>query len=61
MRLVDLRVRGNTISFAIRETEESSWSFTGTVSAKSLKGTVTHSLGGRETVTLPCKCGYWDC
>jgi hypothetical protein len=60
MRVVDLRVRGTTIAFDVRESEDAAWSFAGTVSAKSLKGIVTHSLGGRESVTLQRKCGYWD-
>lgn len=60
MRLVDVRVRGTTLSFEVRESEDIFWSFVGTVSAQSLKGTVTHSLGGRQTVNLKRKCGYWD-
>jgi hypothetical protein len=61
MRLADVRVRGTNVSFEVRESDEASWSFVGTVSAKSLKGTITHSSGGRQTVTLQRRCGYWDC
>lgn len=60
MHVVEVHVSGGTVSFAVREDDATSWSFRGTVSAQSLKGTITHSLGGREAVTLRRRCGYWD-
>lgn len=60
MHIVPLSVTGSEVSFIVREDEDTSWSFRGTVTAASLTGTVTHSLGGSETVTLPRRCGYWD-
>jgi len=59
MRVVDVRVNGRTISFEVRD-DDASWSFTGTVSTQSLKGTITHRRGGKEAVTLRRGCGYWE-
>lgn len=63
MVLVDLHVSGRAISFTVparnREIDDQ-WSFKGTISAKALKGTITHGSGAKEQVTLPRRCGYWD-
>ena len=60
LHVVEVLVSGRSVSFKVREDDGSSWAFQGTVSAQSLKGTITHSLGGHKTVTLPRRCGYWD-
>ncbi len=60
LRLADVHVSGPSISFEVREDDGTSWSFRGTVSAQALKGTIAHSSGGREVVTLKRQCGYWD-
>ena len=60
LRVADVQVTGQSVSFVVREDNGTSWSFRGTVSAESLKGTITHSEGGRENVTLRRHRSYWD-
>jgi hypothetical protein len=61
MVVVDLRVQGTSVAFDVRgEDGLVEWTFAGTVTARSLSGTISHARGAKEQVVLPRRCGYWD-
>jgi len=63
MILTDVHVSGRSVTFKVPASNrdvDDAWIFQGTLSEKALKGTVTHSSGAKEQVTLLRRCGYWD-
>lgn len=61
MVVVNLRLQGTAVSFDVPGDEGAqAWTFSGTITSRSLNGTIKHRLGGTEKITLPRRCGYWD-
>jgi hypothetical protein len=59
--VVDLSVEGTKIAFDVRGDEgDVAWTFSGTVSARSLSGTIRRGSNATEEVVLSRRCGYWD-
>jgi hypothetical protein len=60
MILVDVQIRGTSVSFSVPGESGMAWKFSGHITAKTLNGTISYDSGGVEKVVLLRRCGYWD-